>query len=265
MRSWLVALSFAAAVAVLGMWPGSSGAIVCPAKPGVMVPPPCCSPEMSAASVPSSCCPTYCCAPICCATVCCDTAHPQPACPAEQITISSSPNPSSEGQEVTILGRVTSGAPQATVYLWQELGGQTSFTRIAQTATDAAGDYTFVRDVGVLRTNASWYASSAATYSPTLMQNVRAKVRFTSRSIDGTLVTLHGHVSPSHRGERIWLERYTTTKRWEIVTSSVIGRLSKFTVRHRFAHGGSVLLRTVFRGDARNVRSKSALLRIGLT
>jgi hypothetical protein len=95
-----------------------------------------------------------------------------------------------------------------------------------------------------------------------VLQRVGANVRFVSWLVTGALVKLRGHVSPSHPGERILLQRYTPAKRWDTVATSVIGRLSRFTVRHRFAHGGTVLLRAVFGGDARNIRSTSAPLRI---
>jgi hypothetical protein len=165
---------------------------------------------------------------------------------------------------VTISGQLTNGSTQATVYLWQKLGAQSSFTRIAQTTTNPAGDYTFVRGAGVVQTNASWYTSTTGATSATLVQGVSAKVKFVKWVVDGTLAELNGRVSPSHQSEHILLQRYTTTKRWETVATPGIGLMSTFTVRHRFAHSGSVLLRAVFAGDARNIRSTSAPLRIAL-
>jgi hypothetical protein len=261
MRRWLVLLLCAIPVLALGVWPGSSRGIVCPAGLRAMTAP-CCGPPTNTADASPPCCATACCAPGCCASVCCGAGDPQPACPVAQLTISSSRNPSIEGQEVTISGELTNGSTQAIVYLWQRLVGQSSFTRIAQTTSNAAGDYAFVRSAGVVQTNASWYTSTTGATSPTLLQSVSAKVTFVTWVFAGTLVKLKGHVSPSHRGERILLQWDTTAKRWHTVASSVIGRLSRFTVRHRFAHDGNVLLRAVFGGDARNTRSTSAPLRI---
>lgn len=260
MRRWLVPLLCTLPVLALGVWPGSSRGMVCPVGSRA-VPPPCCGPPTNAADVSPPCCPTACCQSGCCTTVCCG-ASAQPACPVEQLTISSSTNPSTEGQQVTVSGHLTNGSTGATVYLWQKLMGQSSFTRIAQTTTNASGDYAFARGAGVVQTNASWYTSTTGATSPTLLQSVSAKVKFVSWAIQGTLVKLNGSVSPSHRGERIWLQRYTAARRWRTIASSVIGRLSRFTVRHRFAHGGYVLLRAVFAGDARNMRSTSASHRI---
>jgi hypothetical protein len=163
---------------------------------------------------------------------------------------------------VTISGKLTSASTQAVVYLWQQLVGQPSFTRVAQTSTNASGDYTFALGAGVVQANVSWYTSTTGATSPTVLQRVGANVRFVSWVVHGALVKLSGHVSPSHPGERILLQRYTLAKRWHTVAISVIGPQSVFTVRHRFAHGGRVLLRAVFGGDARNMRSTSAPLRI---
>jgi len=165
---------------------------------------------------------------------------------------------------VTISGKLPSGSTTpTTVYLWQELAGQSSFTRIAQATTDAAGDYTFVRGAGVVQTNASWYTTSAAgDSSPSLGQRVGAKVRLVKAVVDGTLVRLTGGVSPSQRGQRISLQRYTTGKHWDTVASAAIGARSRFTLRHRFARRGTVVLRAVFGGDARNAGAASAPLRV---
>jgi hypothetical protein len=110
MRSWSVPICSAIAVLALGVWPGSSGAIPCPEGSFVGTPP-CCGLPINPADA------TPCCPATCCATTCCPASGAQPACPAERLTISSSPNPSSEGQKVTIswLQRPHHGLPLATV------------------------------------------------------------------------------------------------------------------------------------------------------
>jgi hypothetical protein len=161
---------------------------------------------------------------------------------------------------VTISGLLTGGSAGATVYLWQKLPGQASFQRVAQTTTNAAGDYTIVRSSGVMTTNASWYTTSSGATSATWGQRVSAQVKLLTWVIAGARVKLSGRVSPSHAGERITLQRRTGSG-WRTIAGSVIGP-SRFTVRHRFAHGGNVLLRAVFGGDARNARAVSAPLKI---
>lgn len=259
MRRWLVLPLCTVAVLALGAWPGSAGA-VCPAGTHAN-PPICCEPPPAGpSSIP--CCPTTCCTSTCCVPNCCPAGDAQPSCTAEQLTISTSPNPSSEGKEVTISGELKNGSAGDAVYLWQKLAGQSSFTQIAQTTTNAAGDYTFLRGAGLVSTNASWYTSAAGATSPTVLQSVSAAVKVVTWTVVGTLVVVDGRVSPAHRGERISLQQYTTAKGWHAVASSLTGARSRFTVRHRWAHRGDVLLRAVFAGDARNIRSTSARLRI---
>jgi hypothetical protein len=215
--------------------------------------------------VTPQCCPSaaQCCPSSCCASSCCASGNVQQACPVTQLSISSSPNPSVAGQKVTISGRLLSGSSGTTVSLWQKLPGQSTFTRVAQTTTNAAGDYSIVRGAGTVLMNTTWYASTGTSSgtSPAVAQRVSAQVKLVRWSVKGTLVKLNGHVSPSHRGERIALQR-RTTHGWRTIATTVIGRLSRFTVRHRFPHKGKVTLRAVFAGDARNVGSASAPVRL---
>jgi hypothetical protein len=255
MRRRLVPLLSVLAILALGAWSGSASAIVCPASAASarIGEPPCCGPPIAAPDPAPGCCPSACCA----------SGGIEPACPVTQLSIASSPNPSIAGQKVTISGRLLSGSSGTTVSLWQKLPGQSTFTRVAQTTTNPAGDYSIVRGAGTVLTNTTWYASTGASSgtSPAVVQRVSAQVKLVTWSVRGTLVKLNGRVSPSHRGERISLQRRTTNG-WRTVATTVIGRLSRFTVRHRFPHKGRLTLRAVFAGDARNVGSASAPVRL---
>jgi hypothetical protein len=255
MHRRLVPLLLVVSVLALGAWSGSAGAIVCPASAGAAGPP-CCGPPIAAGDVMPQCCPS---AAQCCASSCCASGDMPAACPVTQLSIASSPNPSTAGQKVTISGRLLGGASGTTVSLWQKLPGQSTFTRVAQTTTDAAGQYSFVRGAGTVLINTTWYASTGTSSGTSLavLQKVSAQVKLVTWTLAGTLMKLNGRVSPSHRGEPVSLQR-RTAKGWETIATAVIGRLSRFTVRHRFAHRGTVMLRAVFGGDARNVQSASA-------
>lgn len=260
MRRWLVLPISALTVLAIGAWPTPAVGIPCPEATGVGQP--CCPTPTNARDASAACCPTACCTPSCCPTACCGAGQPQPACPVEQLTITTSPNPSTEGKTVTVSGKLTNGSPGETVYLWQKLAGQSSFTRIAQTTTDTAGDYKLVRGAGFVTTNASWYTSAVGADSATVLQRVSARVKLATRRVAGTLVEVDGSVSPTHRGERISLQQYSHVGSWRAIAIAMIGPRSRFTLRHRFAHRGAVLLRAVFEGDARNTRSTSAALKI---
>jgi hypothetical protein len=267
MRRRLVPLLSVFAILALGAWSGSAGAIVCPASAASarVGEPPCCGPPIVASDVAPGCCPSSCCASTCCPGACCASGGTQSACPVTQLSIASSPNPSTAGQKVTISGRLLNGSSGTTVSLWQKLPGQSTFTRVAQTATNSAGDYSIVRGAGTVLTNATWYASTGTSSgtSPSVVQRVSAQVKLGGWWMGGRLLILGGQVSPSHRGERIALQRRTANG-WRTIATTVIGRLSRFTVRHRFAHKGKVTVRAVFAGDPRNIRSPSAPLRLSI-
>jgi hypothetical protein len=263
MRRRLVPLVFVLAVLALGAWSGSAGAIICPV-PTTRASTPCCGPPVAAPDVVPGCCQTPCCQTSCCGpSTCCGAGGAQTACPIIAITIGASPDPSVAGQKVTITGRLLNGGAGKTVDLWQKLPGQSRFTRVAQATTNSSGDYTIVRRAGTVQTNTSWYATTSSATSATVFQRVSAQVKLVSWAVAGGLVRLNGRVSPSHRGERLALQRRTANG-WRTIGSTVIGRLSKFTLRHHFANKGSVVLRALFAGDARNMQSASVPVRLSV-
>ncbi len=174
MRRLLVALVLVLTFLALGAWSGSAGAIVCPEASDNA---PCCGPVTPNSGPPSGCCPASCCG----SAACCGGGAAEPACPAVQLTISSSPDPSVAGRRVTHLRRLAGASSGTAVDLWQELPGQSSFHRVAQTTTDSSGGYTFVRGAGVVQTNASWYTTSGGATSRTLVQQVGAVVQLRPR------------------------------------------------------------------------------------
>jgi hypothetical protein len=234
----------------LSALPSSAGGIVCPVSTRAAIP--CCAPPTAATDAVPGCCPTACCA----------SADIAIACPVSRLTIVSNPDPSTAGQPVTISGHLSGSGAGTTALLWQKLSGQSGFTRVAQTTTNAAGDYTIVRGAGAMLTNSTWYTTASSATSPMLLQRVRAQIKIEGAWLGGVLI-LGGSVTPSHRGEHIALQRRTNTG-WRTIASAVIRHLSRFTVSHRFAHKGKVVLRVMFAGDARNVQSFSKSVRVSV-
>jgi hypothetical protein len=254
LRRLLVPSVLVLTLLALGAWSGSAAAIVCPEVSGNVAA--CCGPVTPNPGPNSGCCPSSCCGTSACcgASPCCGTGAAEPACPVMQITISSTPEPSVAGHRVTISGQRTGAASGVAVELWQELPGQASFQRVAQTTTNSGGQYAFVR---VAQTDASWYTKADGAISATLAEHVRAAIGFVAHARGDRIAVLSGHVAPGHAGERIILQQHTATG-WRTIATTRLGSKSKFSLRHRFAHGGAATLRAVFGGDARNVRSTSA-------
>jgi hypothetical protein len=149
-----------------------------------------------------------------------------------------------------------SPAAGAQVVLWRELAGQSSFAQMAQTTTDSAGHYTFTMSP---MTNQAWYVAANGMRSITRDQQVHALVGLTSSAPSTTVgepVLLHGRVTPSHAGEVVLIEQRRGGA-WQVIARPLLGHRSTYASSRGFARTGTVQLRTVLRGDARNVRSVS--------
>jgi hypothetical protein len=248
---------------------GSVPHIICPQRSGVIT---CCPPPTSGANgaksrphivpccpVPTNCCPAS--AGACCAqAACCVT-----PCTTGGLTIASSPDPSTAGRKVVISGGLTSNPPAsgATVALWRELSGQSTFHQVAQTTTDSAGQYTFTLKPGMVNADQHWYVTANGLQSPTLHQSVNAVVGLAGlHSIAvGHAMMLRGHVTPSHAGQVVLIEQRKGSQ-WTVIARPRLGHASNYGVMHRFARSGAVTLRAVLPGDSRNNRSDSGTLTV---
>jgi len=253
MRRSLVLSLFACLVATAATSaaaPAASG--ICPgAKPAAI---PCCPPPATTTPRVECCLPVTCCAAI--------------PCLAQRLTIAATPDPSTEGRLVTISGRLfSSPAAGVNIALWQELPGQHVFRQIAQTTTDSAGNYEFVRGKGSVQVNRSWYVTASTGGVPrslTWIQQVRAVLKLRSSpasAAHGQAFTLNGLVTPSHAGEEVALQEQVGAS-WKTIGSGRLGRGSTFSLRHSFNSKGVVVLRVVLAGDARNVRSASVPMKL---
>ncbi len=276
MRRTIIPLSLlAAALCVLAV-AGSAGAsaraprIVCPVSNAQIVPccplPPRPAGGSSAEIQPICCQPTTCCTvspTVCCtdASACCPSGGCCPTpCTTGSLTIAAAPNPSTAGRKVVISGAfVGNPVSGAQVVLWDKLAGHSSFQKLAQTTTDSSGRYTFTLG-GTVMTDQAWYAASNGVHSATLEQHVNALVGLSSSTHAATVgraVRLRGHVTPSHAGETVLIEQRRGGA-WRAVARAKLGRTSSYSISHRFSQHGTVRLRAVLAGDARNDRSVSS-------
>jgi hypothetical protein len=211
------------AAAALGAHP-VSGIVICPlASPGRTTT--CCEPPTV---FPIPCC------------------RPSIPCPAERVTIAARPDPSWAGGRVRITGTVLGGRAAMVVTLWQRLPGG-SLQQVAQTTTGATGSYRFVRS-GV-ETNREWFVAASTGASATVEQRVHAVVTLSVAGLHA-----HGHVTPSHAGERILFEQHTAAG-WRVIARPRLNRSSNYVVT--LLGRGEVDFRAVFPGDERNIRSSS--------
>ena len=122
------------------------------------------------------------------------------------LTISSAPNPSTDGQTVTISGRLAGPRhAHAVVLLWRRLPGQRRFHPTAATRTDPAGRYSItVRLDG----NRWWYVTSRGFRSRTVHQRVQALITLAASEVKaapGDQVTFTGQrvARPPSRADRV--------------------------------------------------------------
>jgi hypothetical protein len=234
--------------------------VICPEQSRAALPP-CCGP-IRPASGPQPIQPRFCCPPI---------ALPHPfCCPpnalcVDPLTIAAAPNPATAPADVVVSGRRLLSRAGTNIILYQELPGQNTFHRIAQTQTDASGRYRFVRP-GV-ETNRAWFVTAKTEASTKLQLNVHARLTLTAPTIQpGVLpvVTLAGAVTPNHAGEPILLEQ-RVPGRWLVIGETTLSRASSYVFHHRFTTAGTVALRALFQGDARNIVSASPTLTLQVT
>jgi hypothetical protein len=220
--------------------------IVCPIAARAPGPINCCGPPIVRAAAvvpPIDCCPTN-------AALC-----------AQTLAIDSKPNPSTADRQVVVRGRLLGRATVGvTVELWQELPDQTQFTRVGTTMTDASGAYAITRGARQVQTDREWYVTARTTRSRTIAQAVEAVVTIAARAGSRETTIVAGHVSPSHKGERILLRR-RASQGWRTIARPLSTRASNFRVEYRFGRG-TVVLRAVLPADRMNARSASPLLTV---
>jgi hypothetical protein len=251
--------------------------VICPLRSSAAVLP-CCGPIRPVTGTepaqPIFCCPpialphSFCCLPIalphsfCCPPI----ALPHPfCCPpnalcVDTLTIAAAPNPATAPADVVVSGRLLLSGADTKVILYQELPGQTSFHAVARTSTDASGRYKFLRS-GV-ETNREWFVTAKSGASEMLQLNVHARVTLSAPTVQpGVLpiVTLIGHVTPNHAAEPILLQQ-RELGRWHVIGQTTLSKGSSYVFHQGFTTRGTVALRAVFPGDARNIVSASPTL-----
>jgi len=179
------------------------------------------------------------------------------------LTINATPNPIDAGQGVLIYGQLK-GTPLAgqTIRLYHRVNPSPFFTLIGTTTTNSFGFYEFTRAEGVVMTNRSWFVRGPGlTHSRTVRERVAALISIAASSTSAdtsTPITFTGTVTPTHAGQRVFLqEQVGTSDDWRTIDSRVLDATSSYSIAHRWAVPGDRDVRVILRDDPRNIRSES--------
>ena len=178
------------------------------------------------------------------------------------LTITSAPNPSTDGQAVTISGRLR--APRhahAVVLLWRRLPHQRRFHPTAATRTDASGRWSITVQVDG---NRWWYVTARGVRSDTVHQRVQALITLGAsepKAAPGDQVTFTGSVSPSHPGQQVELQELGATG-WQPVAEGALDGASDFSIAYAFPADGMYQVRAYLHWGAKNINSYSPAITI---
>jgi phospholipase C len=176
------------------------------------------------------------------------------------LSVLASPNPAKAGARVAVTG--TLQAPRqkpAPVLLWERLPGQRRFQPVAHASGTTFGQYRLTRRAD---TNRQWFVSAGALHSRTITEHVRAVLSLGASAqalAPGDRVSLSGHVTPSHAGQRVALEQQQG-RRWLLLALVKLDRRSNYKLARRFTAAQRLNLRVRLPGDRRNIASTSPSL-----
>jgi hypothetical protein len=184
------------------------------------------------------------------------------------VSIVSVPNPIDAGDPVAIVGHLTGpGNANRKVNLFHRLPNQFAFTFVQSVSTDAHGNYLITRGPGVVDTNRAWFVRSLGAQSRTVLERVHALVTLnasTTQAKSNQPVFFTGHVTPNHRGDRVFLQQQVGNSGddWRTIDSGRVGPASNYAIAHRFRvpNGDGITVRTLIRRDRRNLAGVSSSL-----
>jgi len=186
---------------------------------------------------------------------------------AHQVSITAVPNPIHAGDPMVIVGHL-SGSPNANqkVNLFHHLPGQNGFSFVEQKRTDSNGNYVFTRKAGVVMTNRQWFVRSDGAQSRTVKERVHSLVTLSASPTNAKSnqpVVFTGHVTPNHRGDRVYLQRQVGRDGddWRTIAnaSDRLDRNSNYRIVRRFRvpDPDGFTVRAVIRRDERNLAGAS--------
>jgi hypothetical protein len=183
------------------------------------------------------------------------------------LTISSSADPISYGQSVTISGVLAGATTSQPVTLLARTVHQHGFAPVAEVSTDASGNYSFPAQTPV---NSTLYkVQGAGQKSAVLYEGVKdvltAEVSATTVQA-GQALTFKGTVAPDQSGHVIYLERQNATGTgFHVVQISYVMPGSEYSIVHQVYVPGTKVFRVDIPGGPDNGRAVSQLFTIVVT
>jgi hypothetical protein len=181
------------------------------------------------------------------------------------VSIIAVPNPIDAGDPMVIVGHVSGPAnANRRVNLFHRLPNQFRFSFVQSVQTDSHGNYLIPRGPGVVDTNRTWFVRSLGAESRRVHEGVHALVTLnasTTQAKSNQPVVFAGHVTPNHRGDRVFLQRQVgdSGDNWQTIDSGRVGPASNYAIVHRFRvpTGDALTLRVAIRRDRRNLAGAS--------
>ncbi len=208
------------------------------------------------------------------------------------LTIQSSADPIASGETVTIGGKVTAGGEQPVTLLARTVH-QRGFAAVAETTTNAAGEYSFAAQaplnstfykvqvrggVGCCPPGAMCLRNSPAVCPAKIGPRVSSAVLYegvhdliTASASPTTVqagqtVTFSGTVSPDHTGHIVYLERQNAqSPGFHPIQVWFVGPGSAYAIPHRFFQPGTKVVRVYIPGGPENQGAASPPFSIEVT
>jgi hypothetical protein len=182
------------------------------------------------------------------------------------LTIVSSADPISYGQQVTISGVLTGATTPQTVTLEARTVRQRGFAPVAEVSTGAGGAYSFPAQTPV--NNTLYRVKGAGQKSAVLYEGVRdvltAEVSASTVEASQTL-EFKGTVTPEHNGHVIYLERENASGTGFHVVQKGYVLGSTYSIVHQFYVPGTKVYRIDFPGGPENGRAVSQPFTVQVT
>jgi hypothetical protein len=188
----------------------------------------------------------------------------QPQNPA--LTLNASANPVSDGQSVTLTGKVAGGS-NAPVTLTAHTDGNDPFAAVATTTTNANGEFSFVQSP---TTSTYYQVHSASAKSAVQFEGVKyvLTAKASAEAVhSGEAVTFSGTVAPIRVGHIVYLERRNAGPRggYHVVDTAAVSPSGTYTIAYYLFGSGSGVYRVAIPGDFANQATISQTFTIAVS